>query len=82
MINRPHRLNACDRETYANIQTAFRDFDADPNLRVAIFTGVGERGFCAGSDIKDNYDGNFKKEAKGEKIQLEGLDENATIGKK
>jgi enoyl-CoA hydratase/carnithine racemase len=54
-INRPERLNACDFETYtrlADIWTKFRD---DPGLRVAIFTGTGERAFCAGSDIKSNY---------------------------
>ncbi len=54
-INRPERLNACDFETYnmlADIWTEFRD---DPNLRVAILTGTGERAFSAGSDIKANY---------------------------
>jgi enoyl-CoA hydratase/carnithine racemase len=56
-INRPEVLNACDFETYAAIQTAFKRFDADPALAVAIFTGVGERAFCAGSDIKSNFAG-------------------------
>ncbi len=54
-INRPERLNACDFETYnmlADIWTEFRD---DPNLRVGILTGTGERAFSAGSDIKANY---------------------------
>ena len=56
-IKRPGVLNACDFETYAAIQTAFKRFDADPALAVAIFTGVGERAFCAGSDIKSNFAG-------------------------
>ena len=29
-----------------------QDFDADPNLKVLILTGAGERAFCAGMDLK------------------------------
>mgnify|MGYP006271300239 CR=1 FL=1 len=50
--NRPERLNACDKETYALLADTWRRFDADPNTRVAILTGAGDRAFCAGSDIK------------------------------
>jgi enoyl-CoA hydratase/carnithine racemase len=54
-INRPERLNACDFETYGRLAQIWREFGADPALRVAIFTGTGDRAFCAGSDIKSNY---------------------------
>src|SRR5215472_18707851 len=54
-INRPERLNACDFETYTRLADIWAEFRDDPQLRVAIFTGVGERAFCAGSDIKSNY---------------------------
>ena len=54
-INRPERLNACDFETYTRLTEVWTEFRDDPTLRVAIFTGVGERAFCAGSDIKSNY---------------------------
>ncbi len=54
-INRPERLNACDFETYGMLTDIWIEFRDDPALRVAIFTGVGERAFCAGSDIKSNY---------------------------
>jgi len=54
-INRPERLNACDFETYGRLSQIWREFGEDPALRVAIFTGTGERAFCAGSDIKSNY---------------------------
>ena len=54
-INRPERLNACDFETYNRLSQIWREFGADSALRVAIFTGAGERAFCAGSDIKANY---------------------------
>lgn len=54
-INRPERLNACDFETYGRLAQIWREFRDDPELRVAILTGAGERAFCAGSDVKDNY---------------------------
>jgi enoyl-CoA hydratase/carnithine racemase len=54
-INRPERLNACDFETYGILTDIWTEFRDDASLRVAIFTGAGERAFCAGSDIKSNY---------------------------
>ena len=54
-INRPERLNACDFETYETLAKVWGEFRDDPTLRVAILTGVGERAFSAGSDIKANY---------------------------
>lgn len=54
-INRPERLNACDFETYGRLAEIWTEFQADRDLRVAIFTGAGDRAFCAGSDIKSNY---------------------------
>lgn len=54
-INRPERLNACDFETYETLAKIWREFRDDAALRVAILTGVGERAFSAGSDIKANY---------------------------
>lgn len=54
-INRPERLNACDFETYGRLAEIWTEFRDDAALRVAIFTGAGDRAFCAGSDIKSNY---------------------------
>ena len=54
-INRPERLNACDFEAYGRLAEIWREFRDDAALRVAILTGAGERAFCAGSDVKDNY---------------------------
>ena len=54
-INRPERLNACDFETYGLLADAWRRVEEDPDVRVAIFTGSGDRAFCAGSDVKSDY---------------------------
>lgn len=50
-IDRPDVRNAVDRETANALVEAFRRFDADPALSVAILTGAGET-FCAGADLK------------------------------
>jgi len=50
-INRPHARNAVDGPTAALLAAAFRDFDADDGVDVAILTGTGGT-FCAGADLK------------------------------
>ncbi len=51
-INRPEVLNALHFDAHAELSGAIDDFAADPSLRVAIITGVGERSFCVGTDLK------------------------------
>jgi enoyl-CoA hydratase len=50
-IDRPKVRNAVDRETAAALADAFRRFDADASLSVAVLTGAGGS-FCAGADLK------------------------------
>ncbi|HVN63706.1 MAG TPA: crotonase/enoyl-CoA hydratase family protein [Candidatus Binataceae bacterium] len=50
-INRPEVRNAIDRPTAIALADAFRRFDSDEALSVAILTGVGGT-FCAGMDLK------------------------------
>jgi enoyl-CoA hydratase len=50
-IDRPDRRNAVDRTTAEALAAAFRDFDADDALSVAVLTGAGGT-FCAGADLK------------------------------
>ncbi|HET8730199.1 MAG TPA: crotonase/enoyl-CoA hydratase family protein [Moraxellaceae bacterium] len=50
-LNRPQVRNAVDGPTAAALADAFRAFDADPDLAVALLTGEGEH-FCAGADLK------------------------------
>jgi len=52
-INRPERLNAINQAVAVEMQQAFKSFDADPDKRVAILSGVGERSFTAGADVSD-----------------------------
>jgi enoyl-CoA hydratase len=50
-LARPHARNAVNRATAQALADAFRAFEADPELRVAILSGDGEH-FCAGADLK------------------------------
>lgn len=50
-IDRAHARNAVDGPTAAQLADAFRRFDADDAVAVAILTGAGGT-FCAGADLK------------------------------
>jgi len=50
-INRPEVRNAVDGPTAENLAAAFRRFDGDPDLAVAVLTGAAGT-FCAGADLK------------------------------
>jgi len=52
-INRPETLNALDMATLAALDEAVVAAAADPEIRVIVFTGAGERAFVAGGDIAD-----------------------------
>ena len=50
-IDRPDVANAIDRPTAAALADAFRRFEADASLHVAVLTGANGT-FCAGADLK------------------------------
>src|SRR6266571_628546 len=49
-IDRPQVRNAVDGPTAAALVQAFRTFDTDPALSVAVLTGAGNT-FCSGFDL-------------------------------
>lgn len=51
-LDRPEVLNAMHREGHFELARALDRYRDDPSLRVAIVTGVGERAFCVGTDLK------------------------------
>jgi enoyl-CoA hydratase len=55
-IDRPEVRNAVDRPTADALAEAFRRFDADDALAVAVLTGANGT-FCAGADLKGISDG-------------------------
>lgn len=50
-LNRPEKLNAWTPLMGKELLEAFRAADRDPEVRVIVFTGAGERAFCAGADM-------------------------------
>lgn len=51
-MNRPERMNALDAEHYAALSQCWTTVRDDPQIRVAVVTGAGEKSFTAGADLK------------------------------
>ena len=51
-LDRTDVLTALHLPAHVELSTAFDRYAADPDLRVAIVTGAGERAFCVGTDLK------------------------------
>lgn len=55
-INRPSQLNALNSATIHELNKALALADVNPDIRVIILTGSGEKAFVAGADIKEFAD--------------------------
>lgn len=52
-INRPDKLNALNRDTIAELGNAIQEADQNPEVKVMILTGAGDKAFVAGADISE-----------------------------
>ena len=52
-LNRPERMNALGRQLSAELRQAEAEFVADDDVWLGIYTGAGDRAFCAGRDLKE-----------------------------
>jgi len=50
-LNRPEKMNAYTRQMMGEVCAAMDLADADDRVRAVIFTGAGDRAFCAGADL-------------------------------
>jgi enoyl-CoA hydratase/carnithine racemase len=50
-LDRPAKMNAFTRTMMDEIIAAMDEADADDRVRAVVFTGAGERAFCAGADL-------------------------------
>jgi len=77
-LDRP-KANAIDAETSRALGDIFSEFRDDPDLRVAILTGAGDRFFCGGWDLKaaaegEEYASDYGKGGFGGLSELHDLD--------
>src|SRR5438067_3706809 len=52
-INRPDKLNALNQAVMGELREVFTQIKDDPEVRVALLTGAGEKAFVAGADINE-----------------------------
>ena len=50
-ISNPTKMNAMSVQMWTDLPKAIRAFDADPEVRVIVITGVGDKAFVSGADI-------------------------------
>jgi enoyl-CoA hydratase/carnithine racemase len=51
-LDRPDRGNSVTARMHAGLRAIWQDVGADPEIRVAVVTGAGERHFCTGADVE------------------------------
>ena len=52
LLNRPEVLNAFNRDVFLGLQRAAQAIKENPDVRVVILTGAGDKAFSAGLDLK------------------------------
>ncbi|NJP66684.1 enoyl-CoA hydratase/isomerase family protein [Streptomyces spiramenti] len=55
-LNRPRALNSLDHAMVRTVEEALVEWEADPTVRTVVLTGSGDRGLCAGGDVRAVYD--------------------------
>jgi enoyl-CoA hydratase len=80
-LNRPKAINAVTLEMFRDIDQALDAFEADPAVGVILLEGAGERGLCAGGDIRALYEDSKVKGDLGKILWREEYILNARIAK-
>ena len=62
-LNRPKALNSLSFEMVKELKTKLEEWQADDSICLVILNGAGEKGFCAGGDIKALYQSNASEAA-------------------
>ncbi len=55
-IDRPDVLNAIDASTETMLVEIWSELEKQPDARVIVLTGAGEKAFCVGADMKSTED--------------------------
>jgi enoyl-CoA hydratase len=80
-LNRPKAINAVTLEMFRDVDKALDVFEADPGVSVILLEGAGERGLCAGGDIRALWESSKVKGDLGKILWREEYILNARIKK-
>ncbi len=58
-FNRPESMNAVNRQMAQELVEACKQIEENNAIRIAIFTGAGEKAFSAGMDLKERSESSF-----------------------
>jgi len=80
-LNRPKTINAVTLEMFRDVDKALDAFESDPAVGLILLEGAGERGLCAGGDIRALYENSKVKGDLGKILWREEYILNARIAK-
>src|SRR5213076_2210124 len=80
-LNRPKAINAVTLEMFRDVDKALDVFEADPEVSVILLEGAGERGLCAGGDIRALFESSKVRGDLGKILWREEYILNARIAK-
>src|SRR3954463_10192077 len=80
-LNRPKAINAVTLEMFRDIDKALDWFETDPAVAVILLEGAGERGLCAGGDIRALWESSKVRGDLGKTLWREEYILNARIAK-
>jgi enoyl-CoA hydratase len=81
IFNNPERRNAVSLDMWRAIPDVLAAFEADPEIRVVVFTGAGDRAFVSGADISQfeaerndaEAEGRYSKASAAANLAMTGL---------
>src|SRR5580698_5447940 len=80
-LNRPNAINAVTLEMFRDIDKALDEFESDPAVGLIVLEGAGERGLCAGGDIRALWENSKVKGDLGKILWREEYILNARIAR-
>jgi enoyl-CoA hydratase len=80
-LNRPKAINAVTLEMFRDIDKALDEFESDPAVGLILLEGAGERGLCAGGDIRALHESSKVRGDLGKILWREEYILNARIAK-
>jgi enoyl-CoA hydratase len=80
-LNRPRAINAVTLEMFRGVDKALDQFEAEAAVSLVLLEGAGDRGLCAGGDIRALYDSSQVKGDLGKILWREEYILNARIAK-